>query len=389
MSILITSENCQKGMRKFLASFESGKILALAKEIIVDENVVLADIRELFDVKHSCLWDQGTGEYEIRKLLIDYSIVKETNTILNSNAHSLSEAYKEWRDKLRFIGISYEILKSKFPSITHILDVLLKICQQTELLTEQRKTFYSEIKAHGAEIRELLNNDKKIFAEVYLPYLEDLSDNDISEIKSKLTTGMYELPKTDCNTKVKSVAEEFRKGQLKTKLHNLWKAKTETKDPYEWSYRYKVPILCMVEEKEFGTAKKAFETIRRSSPSDIEIKDSLDFLESTNLFKVLSDEKSRQEVFEREIIGEYISLLSSERVLGALERMSIEPYDWYINPSVKNTIRNLAEAEYNAGGSDKALSKIDSMDDAQLKQYLKRLVKDNMTVGVEIIASEG
>jgi hypothetical protein len=52
-------------------------------------------------------------------------------------------------------------------------------------------------------------------------------------------------------------------------------------------------------------------------------------------------------------------------------------------------VKQLAEAEYNAGGSDKVLMKIDEMDDAQLKQYLKRLVKDSMTVGIEILANVG
>jgi hypothetical protein len=52
-------------------------------------------------------------------------------------------------------------------------------------------------------------------------------------------------------------------------------------------------------------------------------------------------------------------------------------------------VKQLAQAEYNAGGSDKVLLKIDEMDDAQLKQYLKRLVKDNITVGIEILANGG
>ncbi len=52
-------------------------------------------------------------------------------------------------------------------------------------------------------------------------------------------------------------------------------------------------------------------------------------------------------------------------------------------------MKQLAEAEYNAGGSDKVLMKIDKMDDAQLKQYLKRLVKDSIKVGIEILANGG
>ena len=72
-----------------------------------------------------------------------------------------------------------------------------------------------------------------------------------------------------------------------------------------------------------------------------------------------------------------------------LERLSVDTYEWYGNPSVKNKVKQLAEAEYNAGGSDKAFTKIDTMEDTQLKQYLKRLVSENMIVGIEIITSGG
>jgi len=58
------------------------------------------------------------------------------------------------------------------------------------------------------------------------------------------------------------------------------------------------------------------------------------------------------------------------------------------NPRVKEKLKEMARASYEAGGSSKVLSKIDSMDDATLKTYLKRLVVDNMTVGMEILGDE-
>ena len=70
-----------------------------------------------------------------------------------------------------------------------------------------------------------------------------------------------------------------------------------------------------------------------------------------------------------------------------LDHLSVDTYDWRDNPSVKSKVKRLAEAEYNAGGSDRVLLKIDEMDDALLKQYLKRLVKDSITVGIEILAN--
>lgn len=389
LAALLTGENCQKGMRELLTSFEGGKILSLANEIGASGNV-LADIRALFTVKHSCLWDRQIGEDEIRKLLTDYGIVKESNTLLNVTAHSRSEASKEWHERLKFIGISCEALRTKFPSLAKVLDTLLKIYQQSDMLPDQLKAFHSELTAHSVEIRDLFNNDNRVFAEVYAPYLDGLSDSDISEVKSKLPTGMFELPKTDCNAKVKTAAEEFRKNQLKTQLFSLWKEKTGTKNPHEWSSHYRTPILCCVSENEFGVAKKAFDTLNRNWSTDAEIKDAIAFLETTSLYEVLMDENKRNASFERNFVGEYRALLPNpDKVRDMLDCLSIDTYEWRENPSVKNKVKQLAEAEYNAGGSDKALMKIDEMDDSQLKQYLKRLVRENMTVGIEIITNGG
>lgn len=386
---LLTSENCQKGMREYLYSFEGGKVMELATAIGAESNV-LSDIRRLFEVKHSCLWDKQTGEDEIRKLLTEYGVAKESNTILDAAAQSLTDAYKEWRERLKFIGISCEALRAKYPTLAKLLDTLLKICKQEDVLSEQLKTFHTELVANGAAIRELLNNDSRTFAEVYKPYLEDLSDNDIADVKSKLQTGLFKSPKTDCNVKVKEAAEEFRKNQLKSQLFRLWKDKAGTKNPREWSSRYRTPILCCVAEAEYEKAKKAFETLNQNWGTDSEIKSALAFLESTTLFGILADEEKRNAAFKRDIVGEYSTLLPDlDKVRDTLDRLSVDTYDWRDNPTVKGMVKQLAEAEYNAGGSHKVLLKIDEMDDAQLKRYLKRLVKDSITVGLEILANGG
>ncbi len=386
---LLTSENCQKGMREYLRSFESGKVMELAAAIGAENNV-LADIRRLFGVKHSCLWDMQTGEDEIRKLLTEYSVVKESNTILNTVAHSLNEAYKEWRERLKFIGVSCEALQVKYPALAKIFDTLLKIYKQEDILPEQLKAFHTELVAHGAEIRELLNNDRRVFAEVYEAYLEDLSADDIAVVKTNIGTGLLELPKTDCNLKVKEAAEEFRKNQLKSQLFRLWKDSTGTKNPREWSSRYRTPILSLVSAIEFERAKKTFDTLNRNWGTDSEIKSALAFLESTTLFDGLSDDGKRNVAFKRDIIGVYSTLLPDlDKVRDALDHLSVDVYDWRDNPGVKAKVEQLADAEYNAGGSDKVLLKIDEMDDAQLKQYLKRLVKNSITVGIEILGNGG
>ena len=222
---------------------------------------------------------------------------------------------------MRFIGISCEALKAKAPQLAKVLDMLMKIYQQSDVLPDQLKAFHAELIANATNVSNVLNNDKVVFSEVYAPYLEHLSDSDIGEVKCKLPPGMFELSKTDSNAKVKAAAEEFRRNQLKTQLFKLWKDRTGTKNPNEWSSHYRTPILCCVSENEFEKAKKAFETLNRTWVTDTEITAAIVFLESTNLFEVLSNEDNRNEAFVRGIIGEYRSLLpNTDKVRDALER---------------------------------------------------------------------
>jgi len=386
----ITRDNCNSGMLEFLRTYEGGKILELAK-IIGAEGSVLEDIRRLFAVKYSALWDKQSGEDEIRKLLTEYGIVKETNYILNSTAHSLQGAFKEWRERLQFLGISQEALRSKYSGLEGLLNLLLKIYKHEVVLPDQLNDFLAGLTAHGDEIRELLGNDVRIFAEFYAPYLEGLGESDIAEVKSKLPhDDLFTMSKSVCNAKVKEEVAEFRKNQLKTQLFNLWKEKTGTKSPHDWSDRFRTPILCCIPEAEYGRAKKAFEILNKNWGLDIEIKDSIEYFQTTRLFESLSDESKRNALFERSIIGGYRSLLPSPDVVReALDNLPVDAYDWYDHPEVKSRVKQLAEAEYNAGGSDRVVEKIDEMDNAQLKEYLKRLVKVSMTVGIEILEDGG
>ena len=52
---------------------------------------------------------------------------------------------------------------------------------------------------------------------------------------------------------------------------------------------------------------------------------------------------------------------------------------------MKKKIQQLAEAQYNKNGYEKALEKIDKMDTEDVKSYIKKLIKDDMILGIQII----
>jgi hypothetical protein len=100
----------------------------------------------------------------------------------------------------------------------------------------------------------------------------------------------------------------------------------------------------------------------------------------------LASEEYRNECFVNAILGEYKTLLIDvSKVKDKLSMLPVEVYDWLDNPVVKNKVKALAEAEYNAGGSDQAVGLIDAMSDAELKARLKELVQKDIELGIKII----
>ncbi len=257
-------------------------------------------------------------------------------------------------------------------------------------MLDQQKLFLTELQTHGAVMQQVLHNDQTLFAKSYQAYLEGLSDDDIAKVKAQMGVGFFGFSKTDCNKIVKETAETLRKNLLKSQLFELWKDKTGTKNPYEWSHHYQTPILCCVPTADFEHAKRAFDILHHNTSTDADIQFALNVFQHASWLEALSDQAHRDACFMKEVVGVYETLLPNmAKIRTALDSLGVQAYDWHDHPKVKQKIKQLADAEYHAGGSDQVLVKIEQMDDALLKQYLKRLVKENMAVGIELLADRG
>lgn len=385
MKSLLTKENCQKGMTLFLERFENGELLSLAKKIGA-EDIVLSDVKKCFGVMYSALWDHSVGEDEIRKLIVEYNVVKCTNLLLNVVANSKEDAFKSWREKLNFIGFSYEAIVSKKPKLKKFFSALIRIANSYDLLPDNMKSFLDEMTEHNSEIKDILDNSTVVFSEIYSPYLKGFSEAECEEVKNSISANLFVESITNANAIVKKAAEEYRNNQLKTQLFDLWKKKTKTKTPRDWSEKFHMPILCCICADIYTEAKKAFSTLNSSTPIEVDVKEALLFLQNVTFFDEIADLNFRDECFSRVIIGDYASLLPDiEVVKDLLEDTGIAPYEWNDNPAIKEKIAELASAEYNAGGSDKAVDVIEKMTDSELKKWLKDVVKHDMGLGVKII----
>ncbi len=388
---LINAENCRKGMEMFLERFDGGKILKLAQEIGASIVTVMSDIKKLFSVQYSALWIGSTGEDEIRRLSVEYEVVKNTNILLNVSAHSKDEAFKAWRDALKFIGFSCEAIKAKRPSLDKFFYSLRKIANYEDMLPDNMKSFLEEMINHNVEIHDVLGDTLGVFMDLYAPYLEGFTQAECEDIKNSITADMFALSATQSNSTVKNAADVYKKNQVKSQLFKLWGEKASgTKNPRAWSAKFQTPILCLIDNAIYSDAKKAFTTLNSFTASEAEIKSALNFIENATFFDDIQNEDFRNKRFMEVVVGSYAGLLGNiNKIREELDKLGIEPYEWSENPAVKAKIKSLAAREYNAGGSDKVIETIDTMSDEQLKEWLKELAKTDIDLGVRIIVNGG
>ncbi len=106
---------------------------------------------------------------------------------------------------------------------------------------------------------------------------------------------------------------------------------------------------------------------------------------NTSIYDDLNDQVKIDRAFAK-MLGIYGSILTDlEKVRDSLEALTVDAYDWKDHPIVKSKVAALARAEYEAGGSDKVVSEIESMNSEELKNYLIKLVKENIRIGIEIL----
>lgn len=381
----LTPENCRKGMLKFIAYFDGGKLRDLADKIGANDDRLLTDIGRLFCVEYSSLWNRDTGEDQIRKLIVDYTYVETTNNILHVTAHSKKEADSIWCEKLKFVMCSCEALQEEYPNLKGTFEFLRKIYLHIDILPEQMKSYTDEFSKEMFDVEGYFSNEIPAFAKIYAPYLEGLTDEDIMQLRTPELTEIFKKTRTESNTIVKKIADEFRRNQTKAQLFKLWKDNTNSKTPKAWSAVNRTPILAIVPKREYDSAKKTFDIINCGKASENELKEAINFLGETTIFAAMKNKEKVDAAF-RSILGVYGGILTDiDKVRDALENLPVDAYEWGTHPYVRDKIRELAKVEYDSGVSDMAIAKINAMSNDEIKEYLISFIKENMAFGIEII----
>lgn len=388
LKTIVTKEKCTEGMDIYLHSFDGGILIDLADEIS-DSGQYINQVRKKFDVDAAnWVWNGETANKKIKEVIMEYKIIRQSNKILHKNV-TFNGTIKEWCDKCNYIRISYQYAKNSWGELSDFMEMLFNIKKSATLFDSQKEKFLKLLIADGEDFKLFYNNQVKLFREVCNFFLEqyNFTDEDINEIFALIPTGQFVHDKANFQNTVKDKIEKYLAESKGKQLKDMWKEKTNTDSPKEWSIKYKMPILCMIPYDDFKNAKETLNTINEKHPDNSSIEKAIVYLEKADFFDKLESQQERDKAFRKSVIKDYAVILTDiKKVKDYLGRVMTDlPYDWFASPVVENKLNQMAEAEYTQSGCDIALEKIESMDVDDVKSYLKELIKDNMIVGMEII----
>lgn len=383
---LLTKENCTEGMNKYVADFEGGQLIELASEI-GDNGQYINVLRGKFDADAAnWVWNIETAQQKIREVILEYKIISESSKIIGKNI-TFANTIREWCDKCGLIRISYAAAKNQFGVIEPFMEMLCSIKRAGTILDSQKQKFFDLLIANAEGFNRFYNNQVDLFKEVCAFYLDGFSDEEIRGLYQTLPTGVFTDDKAAYTNMVDAKAKDYRSNLGNEQLKALWKEKTKSASPRDWSRKHLMPILSLVPDVEVQNARAAFGTLNRNHPDASSIEKAKEYLEKASFYKLMDNQVALDRIFRDTIIKNYaVMLIDIDEVKRYLDsRITQEPYDWFGLPEVDKKLQQMAEAKYNQEGCTRALEKIDSMDVADVKRYLKELIKYNMTVGMEII----
>lgn len=390
-SALITPENAADAMKKYLDKFENAAIPTYAEKIGVFN--MLNDVANQIAMEaKSYLWDQQEGEEQLRKLLLEYRIIDQTNGLLSANSNTIASCYRDWKRFAETLKLPYAVIKKHYNELSNFIICLVEIIKNDSISDDKRKQFLDDIINYSDLICKLREKIANIYDCDYRIYTSGLDNEEIISILSVMPNSSFMDDNSTFELNLKAQADIKKKEQKKYRLKKLWKDKTGYDSPEKWCEAHLTPIIVLVDDSDFDRAEKLFSVFTDNSADAKIIEQSLAYLEDGPSFITrMSNSDEIENAFRTKILGRYSAIIRNlDDVKEYIQdRCSTPVFKWYDSQGVRTLVKEFASSVYRTSANTDVMHKIDNMKPDEAKAYLKRLVKDDVEVGISIINSEG
>ena len=382
LKVLLTGKESRTALENYLREYLGGAFL----EVAAVTNIV-DDVQK--KMTGAALWSKSAANSVIDKLLLEHKIIM-TSRAVGIESKNFAECVESWIERLKFVRVPSEILIEQFPTLSNFFETLRVVVNLGELSDDRRENFLTALTENAGQIRTILNGETRILMQKFSEQFAELSASDKKKIIAGLPISSFIDGRKEFERRLTLLTDDVKNKRLNSELKRLWKKLTLSESPQVWSRKNQTPILLMIEAEERVTARRAFAAVTNETANAAEIEFALRYLNSKPLFaESLNDKNFMDEVFRMELLGEKRFLLNDlSEVRTALEKNFGEAYTWSENIEVQMFLEKMAREKYFSGASERAAEKLQTMDGDRAKKFLLKLIRDNYSVGMEILRGD-
>lgn len=383
LKAILTAKESHRALENYLRGYSDGALTEVAP---VTNFVEVIQQR----LTGEALWSQDAAKVVIDNTLSELKIMMASRAV-GIVCETFDECVIGWIERFRFVRVPSEILTEQFPSLSKFFETLREMIRRGELAFERRTEFLSTLTKNAAQIRTVLNGESRILTKRFAAEFAGLNEADRKSVITSLPTSSFVDGRQEFERRLEILTESTRNKRLNSELNRLWKSLTHSENPQSWSRKNRTPILVLVPAAERSKARRAFAAVSNAESTAEEVRFATEYLQSKPSFlELLADKRRIDEMFISELIGERKFLLRDvNEVRTALEKNCGEAYTWSESSAVQTFLEKMAREKYLSGASELAAEKLMTMDSARAKEFLMRLVRDNYSVGIEILRGDG
>lgn len=386
---VLTKDYCKQGMLEYLKVYRGNLLPSIAKSI-GDAGQYINHLAYKFSSDAAnWVWNKDTVNSKIDEQITEYEIIETSNRVLTKQTNYI-ETIRAWCDKIAQIRLAYSVIKNELGESKPFYEMLFNLKKANNLLDSQKEPFLDLLKENVEGFKLFMAGQPDLFFKACSYYLDNLT---LEDVKNMLDDdkygfkGSYTNEPNSYTEKVQKSVSSYLSTLEHIELQNKWRELTGTETPFSWSEKYCMPISIMVPVNEETSARKAFSIINNKSTDSESIAYAKEYITKMSYTSELNSESARDRAFSEVFLKEFDVLFDGIETVKQYLRshVSASPYHWFESKEVAARIRSMAKAKYTDSGYGKAKKIIDDMPAEQLKNYLKQLIEDNISVGVEIM----
>lgn len=361
------------------------ELKAVAERMGGSANIYCRAVKNRFVLTSGWLWKRGDAEAVMEEIFRQMLFAEQVRSLAGSSG------YMSFADALKYLcnvvfcenKIPTDFWAKKYPALQRLFELLLRASlsgeevKSLEEILDQQRDIIREIFFDVAQVRQL-GAMREIFGDIW-----PMAVTESRELYRVFPPDSAKVDDQSFKAQGRSKIEEYSRTLVSKQVATLWRDRTGTASPDEWSRKHKLPAECILAADDSKSIVDAVENPGTVSSERLQSVHNEIGKEGVFLDVTVAGEKFLKRVLP--VRYQKIGIDVDELTDWLSRRLGDAPGRWLADGRLKDEIESFIKQGYDTHTKDKATERVRKLSDAEAKALLLKLINQFPDVGFSVL----